>query len=126
MDQRDEIIRLDYIQRKKIEMELSRDEAILAKQKKEHDNRVNARNMKVEAHEREDKRESESKELFDKKLKVVDQVHSQKDKASEAMAKMRAENRDLRDKINKEITDALKRKRDEEEFEFQRKQELIR
>lgn len=107
-------------------MELSRDEAILAKQKKEHDNRVNARNMKVEAHEREDKRESESKELFDKKLKVVDQVHSQKDKASEAMAKMRAENRDLRDKINKEITDALKRKRDEEEFEFQRKQELIR
>lgn len=126
MDQRDEIIRLDYIQRKKIEMELSREEAILAKQKKEHDNRVNARNMKVEAHEREDKRESESKELFDKKLKVVDQVHSQKDKASEAMAKMRAENRDLRDKINKEITDALKRKRDEEEFEFQRKQELIR
>lgn len=34
---------------------------------------------------------------------------------------MRAENRELRDKINKEITDALKRKKDEEEFEFQRK-----
>lgn len=30
MDQRDEIVRLDYIQRKKIEMELSREEAILA------------------------------------------------------------------------------------------------
>lgn len=31
MDERDEVIRLDYIQRKKIEMELSREEAILAK-----------------------------------------------------------------------------------------------
>jgi len=30
MDQRDAIVRLDYIQRKKIEMELSREEAILA------------------------------------------------------------------------------------------------
>jgi len=30
MDQRDGIVRLDYIQRKKIEMELSREEAILA------------------------------------------------------------------------------------------------
>jgi len=30
MDQRDEVLRLDYIQRKKIEMELAREEAILA------------------------------------------------------------------------------------------------
>ena len=30
MDERDEIIRLDYIQRKKIEMELAREQAILA------------------------------------------------------------------------------------------------
>lgn len=72
MDQRDEVIRLDYIQRKKIEMGLSREEAILAKQKKEHDNRINARNMKVDAHNREDQREAESKELFEKKLVVVE------------------------------------------------------
>ena len=126
MDERDEVIRLDYIQRKKIEMELSREEAIIAKQKKEHSNRMNAKNMKVESHNRLDQREKDAKELFDKKIVVVEQVHSQKDKASEAVAKMKAENRELRDKINKEITDALKRKRDEEEFEHQRKQELIR
>lgn len=107
-------------------MELSREEAIIAKQKKEHSNRMNAKNMKVESHNRLDQREKDAKELFDKKIVVVEQVHSQKDKASEAVAKMKAENRELRDKINKEITDALKRKRDEEEFEHQRKQELIR
>ena len=39
---------------------------------------------------------------------------------------MRDENRDLRNQIAKEISEALKRKRDEEEFERQRKQELIR
>jgi len=126
MDERDEVIRLDYIQRKKIEMELSRDEAILAKQKKEHTNRLQARNMKVESHTRLDQRDKEAKELFDKKVVVVEQVHSQKDKAAEAVAKMKAENRELRDQISKEISDALKRKRDEEEFEHQRKQELIR
>lgn len=87
---------------------------------------MNAKNMKVESHNRLDQREKDAKELFDKKIVVVEQVHSQKDKASEAVAKMKAENRELRDKINKEITDALKRKRDEEEFEHQRKQELIR
>jgi len=30
MDKRDDILRLDYIQRKKIEMELAREQAILA------------------------------------------------------------------------------------------------
>lgn len=35
MDERDEILRLEHIQRKKIEMELSREEAILAQQRKE-------------------------------------------------------------------------------------------
>ena len=39
---------------------------------------------------------------------------------------MRDENRELRNQIAKEISEALKRKRDEEEFERQRKQELIR
>jgi hypothetical protein len=63
---------------------------------------------------------------MDKKLVVIDQVHSQKDKASLACQTMKDENRALRDQIHKEISDALKRKRDEEEFEHQRKQELIR
>ena len=89
MDERDEVIRLDYIQRKKIEMELSRDEAILAKQRKEHNNKLQARNMKVESNNRLDQREKDAQELMDKKLIVVEQVHSQKDKASEAVSKMK-------------------------------------
>ena len=97
MDERDQIMRLDYIQRKKIEMELSREEAILAKQKKEHSNRMAAKHMKIDSHNRLDQRDKEAKELLDKKLIVIDQVHSQKDKAAEAVSKMKQENRDLRD-----------------------------
>ena len=38
---------------------------------------------------------------------------------------MKRENRELRNTINKEISDALTRKRDEELVEQRRKQELI-
>jgi hypothetical protein len=81
MDQRDEIIRLDYIQRKKIEMELAREQAILAQEQKEHENKVNAKNMKIESHKRIEEREKNLKEEFDKRVVIVEQVHSQKDKA---------------------------------------------
>lgn len=39
---------------------------------------------------------------------------------------MISENRELRNQINKEISEALKRKRDEEENEHRKRQELIR
>jgi len=42
------------------------------------------------------------------------------------MEAMKSENRELRNQINKEMNEALKRKRDEEEYEMRRKQELIR
>lgn len=42
------------------------------------------------------------------------------------MAKIRDENRELRNKIHKEIQDALQRKKEEEEVEYKRRQELIR
>ena len=72
MDQRDEIIRLDYIQRKKIEMELAREQAILAQEQKAHENKVNAKNMKIESHTRLDEREKNLKEEYDKRVKIVE------------------------------------------------------
>ena len=53
-------------------------------------------------------------------------VHSTKDNAAHAMEEVRKENRELRDLINKEITEALQRKKDEEAAEHARKAELIR
>ena len=52
MDQRDEILRLDHIQRKKIEMELAREQAIIAQEMKTQENKANAVAMKAEANVR--------------------------------------------------------------------------
>lgn len=87
---------------------------------------MNARDMKIEANTRAEQREIESKELLDKKVEVVGQVHSQKDKASEAMEEKRRENREVRDVMSKEITDALQRKKEEEAAVHAKRQELIR
>lgn len=125
MDQKEEILRLEHIQRKKIEMELSREQAILAQQQKEHENKLNAKEMKIESHNRLDEREKNLKEEFEKREKIVEQVHSQKDKASEAQESMKIQKREIRDQINKDITDQLKRKKEEEEIEMQKKHELI-
>lgn len=73
--------------------------------------------MKVESHTRLDEREKNLQELLDGKVKIVAQVHTQKHKASEAQQAMKEENRELRNQISKEISEALKRKRDEEEYE---------
>lgn len=107
-------------------MELSREEAILAQQKQTQANKINAKHMKVESHNRLEQREKNLKEEFDKRIAIVDQVHVQKCKTSEAVQSMKDENRDLRNMIHKEITDALQRKKDEEAVEHARKQELIR
>jgi len=117
MDERDNVLRLEHIQRKKIEMELSREQAILAQEYKALENKNNAKKMKIESNIRLDEREKNANEEYEKRAIIVEQVHSQKDKAAEAIADMKKENRELRNKINKEISDALQRKRDEELIE---------
>lgn len=77
--------------------------------------------MKIESHKRLEEREKNLKEDYDKKLETVTQVHSQKDKAAESYQAMISENRELRNQINKEISEALKRKRDEEENEHRKR-----
>lgn len=102
-------------------MELSREQAILAQEYKALENKNNAKQMKIESHQRLDEREKNAQEEYEKRAVIVEQVHSQKDKAAEAIAEMKKENRELRNKINKEINDALLRKRDEELIEQRRK-----
>lgn len=77
--------------------------------------------MKVESNVRLDEREKNLREEYDKRVVIVELVHGQKDKANEAVQNMKQENRELRDQMNKEIVDALQRKKDEEEVEMRRK-----
>lgn len=77
--------------------------------------------MKQLANVRLEERQTNLHEEFEKRVKIVEQVHSQKDKASEAKEELRQDNREIRNEINKEITEALQRKKDEDEVEMRRK-----
>lgn len=61
-----------------------------------------------------------------KKVMIHDKVAQAREKTSFAVQKLKDENRDLRNRIHKEIQEGLQRKKEEEEVEYKRRQELIR
>lgn len=57
------------------------------------------------------------KEDFEKKKEIVEAVMNQKDIAIKEMEKVKEDNRKIRDEVNRELTEALQRKKDEEAIE---------
>lgn len=126
MEQKDDIEKIEHVQKKKIEMELCREQAIIAQEKKVHDNHTLANKMKHQAEKLMEEREHNLQEDFEKKKGVVEAVHTQKHKAAEAMTTLHQENRELHDEINRELEEAAKRLADEKKAELARKEDLIR
>ena len=75
MDEKDDVERFEHIAKKKIEMEMAREEAMKAQMNKFHENKVNADKMKVQRDDREEVREVERKEHWEKKVAVVETIH---------------------------------------------------
>ena len=71
-------------------------------------------------------KDEKAREDFQKKKEVVDTVLSQKDNATKEMDRVKDEKRKIRDEVNKELTEALQRRKEEEEIEQRRREELIR
>lgn len=81
MRERDEIERLEHITKKKIEMEMAREEAIIAQEKQAKKNQKLVKKMKIESDKRAEEREKVLAEDKEKRAQVVDAVHSLKDNA---------------------------------------------
>lgn len=126
MNEKDDIERLEHIAKKKIEMELAREEAIQAQKNKFKENKINAEKMKVQRDQREEIRAEEKREDREKRAAIVETIHEQKDNAMIEMEKVKQKNREVRDEINKEITEMMQRKKMEDEIEQRKKEELIR
>lgn len=77
--------------------------------------------MKIESHTRLDEREKNLQKEFEKRQLTVEQVHSQKDKASEAMEGKRRENKEIRDQVSKDMGDMAQRRKVEDEIEMKRR-----
>ena len=126
MEQKDDIEKIEHVLKKKIEMELAREQAIMAQENKVKENHELANEMKAKAEKLMEEREQNIKEDYEKRKGVIEAVHTQKHKAAEAIAAKVQENRELHDKINHELEEAAKRLADEQKAEQARKEELIR
>jgi len=126
MDQKDNIERLEHIQKKKIEMELTREMAIVAQQRNVKENNYLANKMKMESEKREDERQKNLKNDFVKHKDVISKVHVQKEKAIEMVEAKFKDNKRIHDEVSKELEEARKRKKDEMAKDLAKKEELIR
>lgn len=71
MGEKDEIERLEHIQKKKIEMELAREEAIMARENKEKENHLLVNKMRHEMDVMMDEREIKLQEVIVAKKEVI-------------------------------------------------------
>jgi hypothetical protein len=94
-------------------MELAREEAILAQERKERENHTLVLKMKIESEKREEEREKNMQEDYEKRKALIEEVHSGQDKARQMMTAKHAENKAIRDEVNKELQEAAKRRAEE-------------
>jgi hypothetical protein len=115
MDEKEEVERLEHIARKKIEMELAREAAMEAQRHKERENQLLVARIKEDLEGKFAEKDEKMREDREKKREIVETVQSQKDNAAREMEKIKEEKRRIRDEVNKELTEALQRRKEEEE-----------
>ena len=82
--------------------------------------------MKEESEIRNIEKEQLVKEDYEKKKEVVEAVASQKENAQKEVERLKEEKKKIRDEVNKELTEAMQRKKEEDAIEQRKKEELIR
>lgn len=107
MEEKEDIERLEHIQKKKIEMEMARQAAMEAQKHKERENQLVVLKMKAEMDIKFHEKDELQREDFIRKKEVVETVLSQKDNATREMDKMKEDKRRIRDEVNKELSEAL-------------------
>lgn len=125
MKQKDEIQRLEQIQTRKIEMELAREEAVEALQQKVKENQLVAAKLKEESQLKSlQKIEDQKKELEEKK-QLVNEVYESRANIVAEKEKVKSKNKQIKEELQKEIQEAIQRRREEEAIEQAKRDELI-
>lgn len=88
-------------------------------------NQLTVAKMKVESEIKLDQLDDEKKEDLKVKTELVEAIQDQRYIAAEKVQEVKQDKKKIRDEINTEITEALKRKREEEALDLARKEELI-
>ena len=126
MSKRDEIQRMEQIQMRKIEMELTREEAMEAMRMKARENHLVAAKLKEESKEQlEDKGKQLQVELEERKKAVTTIVESRANITAEK-EKVVERNKQIKEELQREIQEAIARRKEEDVIEKAKRDELIR
>jgi len=126
MGEKDEIERIEHIQKKKIEMELAREMAIQAREQKEAENHKLVNQMRGQMDVMMGEREINLQKIIEEKKEVIAQVQANKDAAAENVVLKQQDNKAIRDEVHRDLQEALKKRQDEEAADLAKKAELIR
>lgn len=77
MEKKDDIEKIEYVQKKKIEMELTREQAILAKEKNVNENHQLAVKVKKEVNVMLEERERNIAEQITENKRVIEEIQAQ-------------------------------------------------
>ena len=126
MEQKDDIEKIERIQKMKIEMELAREQAIIAKEKNVQENHDHAIKVKKEIDLLLTERDKQLAQIIIDNKETIKQVHHQHERTLVAKQEIIEEKKKIAEEVTKEIEDRQKRLRDEQAAEQAKKEELIR
>lgn len=126
MKERDAIQQVEQMQKRKLEMQMAREEAIASCKKKLKENQMLVQKMKVESEIGAKERQAKIQEEMNRKQELRDVILESKDNAAVEKEKILLKNQQIREEVEREIEEALKRKKEEELIEQQRRNEVIR
>lgn len=124
--EKEKIERMEHMQRKKIEMELSRESAMKAYNEKVHENKKTVLEMKVIAEEKLIEKQVIVNEVWEQKHKLIEGVLETRDNAAKEKVKVLEKNKKIHDENKKELEIIFDKKKEEDEIERKKRVELIR
>ena len=125
MKEKDRIEKMQEMQKRKLEMQMSRDEAIASCQQKLKENQILVEKVKIESDIAMKEREEKKEEELVRKQGLRNEVLETKENAAIEKQRVLERNQQIREEIEKEIADALQRKKEEELIEQRHRDEVI-
>ena len=125
MKEKDKIERQEEMQKRKLEMQMAREEAIESCKQKLKENQVLVEKVKVESDIAAKEREVKKQEELERKQGLRSDVIEAKENVTIEKQRVLQKNQQIREEIEKEIAEALQRKKDEEAIEKQHRDEII-
>eukprot|EP00002_Diphylleia_rotans_P033114 TRINITY_DN7011_c0_g1_i12.p1 TRINITY_DN7011_c0_g1~~TRINITY_DN7011_c0_g1_i12.p1 ORF type:complete len:758 (-),score=191.79 TRINITY_DN7011_c0_g1_i12:49-2322(-) len=114
------------IERRRLEMQLSAEEAIEARRKKEEENRQLAEKMKEQLRLAAERKEIDEKEKMERNKQVVESVQETRDNASKLKKEMEKRNQEEAREVKRIQAELERLKKEEEKEEMLKKEDLIR